>query len=45
VSDQRYSVTPHPIAHQDDQRLRRALPQVAVIEFYRYDVNFKLHKS
>jgi len=32
------------IALDDDQRLRRALARVPAIEFYRYEVNFKLVK-
>ena len=32
------------IALDDDQRLRRALAMVPAIEFYRYEVNFKLVK-
>lgn len=32
------------IAHEDDQRLRRALAMVPAIEFYRYEVSFKLVK-
>ena len=30
------------IALKDDQRLRRALAMVPAIEFYRYQVSFKL---
>ena len=33
------------IALEDDQRLRRALAMVPSIEFYRYEVNFKLVKG
>jgi len=33
------------IAHEDDQRLRRALSQVSGIDFYRYEVSFKLRKA
>jgi len=33
------------IAHDDDQRLKRALSQVSGIEFYRYEVSFKLRKA
>ena len=33
------------IALENDQRLRRALSAVTGIEFYRYEVSFKLHKS
>jgi restriction system protein len=33
------------IAHEDDPRLRRALSQVPHIEFYRYEVSFKLRKG
>jgi restriction system protein len=32
------------IAHEDDQRIRRALAMVPSIEFYRYEVSFKLMK-
>lgn len=32
------------IAMEDDQRIRRALSVVSNIEFYRYQVSFKLHK-
>ena len=32
------------IALEDDQRLRRALAMVPAIEFYRYEVSFKLVK-
>ena len=32
------------IALEDDQRLRRALAMVPAIEFYRYEVSFKLMK-
>lgn len=33
------------IAHEDDQRIRRALTMTANIGFYRYQVSFKLAKS
>ena len=33
------------IALDDDQRLKRALSMTPAIEFYRYEVSFKLHKS
>ena len=33
------------IALEDNQRLRRALAMVPAIEFYRYQVNFKLVKT
>lgn len=33
------------IALEDDQRLKRALAMVPVIEFYRYEINFRLIKS
>lgn len=33
------------IALEDDQRLRRALAVMPVIEFFRYQISFKLHKS
>jgi restriction system protein len=33
------------IALEDDQRLRRALAMVPAIEFYRYEVSFKLVKG
>ena len=33
------------IAHEDDIRIRRALSVTTNIEFYRYQVSFKLHKS
>lgn len=32
------------IAMEDDQRIKRALSMVANIDFYRYEVTFKLHK-
>lgn len=32
------------IALEDDQRIRRALAMVPSIEFYRYEVSFKLVK-
>jgi len=32
------------IAMEDDQRIKRALLMVANIDFYRYEVTFKLHK-
>jgi restriction system protein len=32
------------IALQDDQRIRRALAMAPAIEFYRYEVSFKLVK-
>jgi len=33
------------IAHEDDQRIRRALTMTANIVFYRYQVSFKLVKA
>ncbi|MCX6141776.1 MAG: endonuclease NucS, partial [Ignavibacteriales bacterium] len=33
------------IAHEDDQRIRRALAAVSSIVFYRYQVSFKLMKA
>lgn len=33
------------IALEDDQRLRRALAMVPTIDFYRYQVSFKLMKG
>lgn len=33
------------IALEDDIRIRRALAVAPNIEFYRYEVNFKLHKA
>ncbi len=33
------------IAQDDDQRIRRALSMVPNIEFYRYQVSFKLMKA
>jgi len=33
------------IALKDDQRLRRALSQVNGIDFYRYEVSFKLRRA
>lgn len=33
------------IAHEDDPRLRRALSMIPGIDFYRYEVSFKLHKT
>jgi restriction system protein len=33
------------IAHEDDQRIRRALAMTPTITFYRYQVSFKLAKS
>ena len=33
------------IALEDDQKLKRALAMVPAIEFYRYEVGFKLVKA
>lgn len=33
------------IAHEDDQRIRRALTMVPSVEFYRYQVSFKLMRG
>jgi restriction system protein len=33
------------IALEDDQRIRRALSMVPNIEFYRYEINFRLVKQ
>lgn len=33
------------IAHEDDQRIRRALSVIPNVVFYRYQVSFKLHKG
>jgi len=33
------------IALDDDQRLKRALSMTPTIEFYRYEVSFKLHRA
>jgi restriction system protein len=33
------------IAHEDDQRIRRALAMMPAITFYRYQVSFKLAKA
>ena len=33
------------IAHEDDQRIRRALAMIPTITFYRYQVSFKLAKA
>ncbi len=33
------------IAHEDDQRIRRALAMVSSVAFYRYEVSFKLTKA
>jgi restriction system protein len=33
------------IALEDDPRLRRAISMTPSIDFYRYEVQFKLHKS
>jgi restriction system protein len=45
LAEEGQSVSAVIIAHEDDQRLRRALSQVSGIEFYRYEVSFKLHKA
>src|ERR1035437_4585227 len=39
------SVTGVIIAHEDDQRIRRALSMTPNIAFYRYQVSFKLAKA
>ena len=33
------------IAHEDDQKIRRALTMIQNIVFYRYQVSFKLMKA
>ena len=33
------------IALDDDNRIRRALSVASNIDFYRYEVNFKLHRA
>ena len=44
LAEQGQTVSGVIIAHEDDQRLKRALSQVNGIDFYRYEVNFKLRK-
>jgi restriction system protein len=45
LAEENQSVSAVIIAHEDDPRLRRALSQVPHIEFYRYEVSFKLRKG
>ena len=45
LAEEGQSVSAVIIAHEDDQRLKRALSQVSGIDFYRYEVSFKLRKA
>jgi restriction system protein len=45
LAEENQTVSAVIIAHEDDPRLRRALSQVPHIEFYRYEVSFKLRKG
>jgi len=45
LAEENQTVSAVIIAHEDDPRLRRALSQVPNIEFYRYEVSFKLRKG
>jgi restriction system protein len=45
LAEENQTVSAVIIAHEDDPRLRRALSQVPSIEFYRYEVSFKLCKG
>jgi restriction system protein len=45
LAEENQTVSAVIIAHEDDPRLRRALSQVPHIEFYRYEVSFKLCKG
>jgi restriction system protein len=45
LAEESQTVSAVIIAHEDDPRLRRALSQVPHIEFYRYEVSFKLRKG
>lgn len=45
LAEENQTVSAVIIAHEDDPRLRRALSQVPSIEFYRYEVSFKLRKG
>ena len=45
LAEEGQTVSAVVIAHEDDQRLRRALSQVSGIDFYRYEVSFKLRKA
>jgi restriction system protein len=45
LADEGQTVTGAILAHEDDQRLRRALTMTPNIAFYRYQVSFKLVKA
>ena len=45
LAEQDQTVSGVVIAHEDDPRLRRALSMIPGIDFYRYEVSFKLHKT
>jgi len=45
LAEEHQTVSAVIIAHEDDPRLRRALSQVPSIDFYRYEVSFKLCKG
>jgi restriction system protein len=45
VEEGRAAVKGIIIAHEDDQKLRWALSATQNIEFYRYEVSFKLVKA
>lgn len=45
LAEERQTVRGVIIASEDDQRMKRALSMVPNIDFYRYEVSFKLHKD
>lgn len=45
LAEERQTVRGVIIASEDDQRMKRALSMVPTIDFYRYEVSFKLHKD
>lgn len=45
LAEERQTVRGVIIASEDDQRMKRALSMVPAIDFYRYEVSFKLHKD
>lgn len=45
LAEQNQTIRGVIIAHEDDQRIRRALKVVPNIEFYRYQISFKLVKT